>query len=144
MGAREHDGGVSDADPLCGDPQIWSTNDHEYWVCSPVKLSWFAAKLYCRSLDAYLVTVASAEENTHLTSLLSGSDSAWIGASDDETEGAWLWVENEGYVYTNWSGGTPSNGEWNYDCAAISQTDGTWSDEICGERRTFICEFAKK
>ena len=80
-------------------------NDNKYFLSSATK-RWTDAKAEAESLGAHLVTVTSTGENN----FLSGAGQAWIGLTDEVTEGTFKWVTGEPYAYTNWWPGEPNNG----------------------------------
>ncbi|XP_013876584.1 C-type lectin domain family 4 member K [Austrofundulus limnaeus] len=72
----------------------------------------------------------------------------WIGLTDSETEGSWLWVDRSPLDKSFWINGEPNNmgnppdGE---DCAAlkVDRADGdlqTWNDFPCSYAARIICE----
>ena len=68
-------------------------------------------KIRCRSLKdakdratdegAYLVTINDEDEQEWLSGLF-GNHLYWIGLSDAEKEGEWIWQNGEPLTYTNW------------------------------------------
>lgn len=121
--------------------------------------SWSDAREVClaRGPGWDLATVRSAGENQFLSEL--GGDEAWIGASDADDEGTWLWVDDgepfwrgngtgralDG-AFENWNSDEP-NGAGNSDCARLVSTarvltdvGPTWADLECFELLPFICE----
>jgi gliding motility-associated-like protein len=91
-------------------------------------------------MPGYLVTITSAAENAHVSTLLQGQ--GWIGASDQVVEGEWRWMNGPeagtqfwqgngsgsavGGNYENWSNGEP-NDRFGEDYAHFF-TNGTWND----------------
>lgn len=70
----------------------------------------------------------------------------WVGASDIDNEGIWMWEEGrEIVVYNDWLPEEPTN-EKGEDCM-IFRKNGTgselifgWDDRQCTEQNLFICE----
>jgi filamentous hemagglutinin family protein len=99
--------------------------------------------------DTYLATVTSALENTAIMAVAGGNE-AWLGGSDQTTEGTWQWVagpENgttfwttsqsqgatgyNGYdeAYVNWNGGEPNDAGDSEDALQLGAgTTGEWND----------------
>lgn len=116
-------------------------------------LTWADARQSCRGLGTGwdLASILSADENTFVATL-AGAE-AWIGASDAQTEGTWVWVRDDrafwrgattgaalNGAYTNWNPGEP-NGGANSRCARIvPDLANTWADLECGMLRPAVCE----
>lgn len=105
-------------------------NGHYYLICSPNQVTtWEEAAAYCQDLGGYLATITSQEENTFLTSLITGAGrrSAYIGLSDKEEEGTWTWVTGEAFSYQNWRGTEPNNDDGD-EYYVMVYDDGSWND----------------
>lgn len=105
-------------------------NGHYYLICSPNQVTtWEEASAYCQNLGGYLATITSQEENTFLTSLITGAGrrSAYIGMSDKEEKGNWTWVTGEAFSYHNWRENEPNNDDGDEDYVMI-YGDGSWND----------------
>lgn len=110
-------------------------NGHYYKYYSN-KLTWSNAKTYCENLGGHLATLTTAEENSFVqTSVYSGA--CWIGATDEATEGTWVWVTGEPWSYTNWKSGEPNN-DSNEDYLEL--TSG-WNDNKGSATMGFVCEW---
>ena len=125
-------------------------------------LSWMEAKAFCENKGGYLVSITSAQEQDIIENLLSGCPfgNYFIGATDENSEGNWGWVNGDAFTYENWdkalpepNGGTTENyaciigiynppnkdiGEW-VDCANTFEEGFYSSSKNCG----FICEYDK-
>ena len=69
------------------------TNGHYYKLIKQ-NMTWHDAKLYCESLGGYLATATSQAENDFIYNnlVLKIGIFCWIGATDEVSEGTWLWV----------------------------------------------------
>ena len=135
---------VSAADPAT--QFLNPSNGHYYEVVNTTGVTWAQAKAdaEARSLlgmPGYLATISDSTEQAFINSKLSGQE-GWIGASDEQTEGAWKWVSGpesdtnfyNGAVggttvtgqYANWDSGEPNN-LGNEDYAYI-RGNGKWND----------------
>ncbi len=112
----------------------------------------------------HLVTIVDQAEQDFVSDLADGA-MGWIGASDEETEGTWKWVEGPeagtvfwqlgtGTVtYADWSSGEPNNmlidGKYEEACLInwFRIDDGRWNDlaghhsQYKGNDLGFIVEF---
>src|SRR5690606_18711447 len=64
----------------------------------------------------------------------------WIGYSDREREGEFLWREGDAGQFTYWDKGQPNDRSCNEDCVALRDGKrGRWHDTPCNQHRPFIC-----
>uniref|UniRef100_UPI0032172363 PKD domain-containing protein n=1 Tax=uncultured Draconibacterium sp. TaxID=1573823 RepID=UPI0032172363 len=93
---------------------------HFYRFVKQQSISWGSARARAASMDyyglkGYLATIRSKEEQDFIYTKTEGT--GWIGASDEEAEGTWKWVEgpDKGVVFwSGTSGGRPVNGEYSH------------------------------
>jgi hypothetical protein len=123
-------------------------------------LSWEDARLSCRAhAEGWdLAAIRSEATNRFLAEVAPAQ--AWVGGSDAEDEGTWLWV-NQADGFWSGNGLTGSvltgafengntdepNGAGNSDCARLVTAPGgvpsplpTWADLECFELRGSVCE----
>lgn len=78
-----------------------------------VNLSWTQAQAGCVAWGGHLARISSAAENTSVRSIANtvcgAASTLWIGATDQFTEGAFVWTDGTPLTYTNWAGGEPNN-----------------------------------
>jgi hypothetical protein len=106
-------------------------------------LTWAQAKDAAEASGGNLATFTSQEE-FNLALLAIGPDAldtvtgAWIGATDANEEGIWLWVTGEPFSFNNWADGQPDNFS-NSDVAEVSGGFGAqlgkWFDTGAGVTR---------
>ena len=99
--------------------------------------SWDAARQTCDDDGAYLVVIDDAGENGHVRTV--GSGNRWIGLSDLDTEGDFVWVTGAPSGYRNWHMGSPTNSETD-DCVRMRGSNGQWEVRSCDEDNAYICE----
>ena len=64
----------------------------------------------------------------------------WLGATDRDREGSWLWVDGSRVGDGgDWLRGEP-NDWWGEDCMAYDATRGGWADVGCETVGGFVCE----
>jgi len=119
-------------DQIFGDVNIAFSNpifsyNNKFYTLSNAG-SWTQAQAQAVSLGGNLVTVNDAAENQFLVNTFGGSESLWIGLTDQVTEGAFTWANGEAVTYTNWFPGEPNNAG-NEDYAEFNfGSAGRWND----------------
>lgn len=112
--------------------------------------SWDSANRICTNAGGHLATIQSDEENMIVYNymLSQNCESAYIGLSDEETEGKWKWCNGEEVSYTNWHKDEPNGGtKENYAMYYYKFTDGSWNDggfkngSTVNDVGFFICEW---
>ena len=139
------------SDALSNHAYVISTNDlyhgalyyggHLYQVLSS-ELNYEAAKAYCESLGGHLATVESREENNALYSFVTkrGAFSYALGATDQDSEGNWIWANGSPMTDAYWSNGEPNNsGGVEHHLLYVSGGLGVWNDG--GWQNRFIIEW---
>ncbi|XP_070841094.1 CD209 antigen-like protein C [Chaetodon trifascialis] len=136
----------------------WEKHGGHCYYFSTKKSSWNNSREECRLKGGDLVQIDSREEQSFLHQRLQDKmdypeDKFWIGLTDSQEEGKWLWVDgsplDESLKF--WSTGEPDNwtgkngeiidGE---DCARMGEQGSTdlnsWFDKFCKSDERFICE----
>ncbi|XDV33809.1 hypothetical protein PO909_004078 [Leuciscus waleckii] len=126
----------------------WLACRGKLYLFSSDKLNWRSSQDVCVSKGADLVTITSTSERDFLVSKI--NESHWIGLNDLDTEGRWVWVNNQTLNDTRvqfW-GSTQPNNRRQYDpsgenCVALGDFNTTldsWFDASCSILNKFICE----
>ncbi|XP_061534800.1 CD209 antigen-like protein E [Phycodurus eques] len=103
-------------------PQGWLQFSGSCYYISSQRRSWDNSRRDCLQRDADLVIIDSRQEQAFLTGF---TKATWIGMSDRDHEGIWIWVN-----------GTPvkkNRLRW-----APGQPDGAFGGEYCGDLRTMM------
>ena len=79
------------------------------YALTPV-LSWTDAEAYANSLGGHLVAINSQAEQNLLVSMFGGTEYFWIGLTDQQVEGLFMWTNGDPVTYTHWDPGEPNNG----------------------------------
>jgi len=135
--------------------------DFHYQFYGPGKLENKDAKEFASSLshngeNGRLLTFSCKLQEDKVTEWISSVASetvAWLGASDQDTEGEWRWFNGiqfpathmqsyseYGKVYTNWHTGEPNNANNEEHCACYKPVLG-WNDVSCNIGAQIIVEF---
>ncbi|KAM9434918.1 C-type lectin domain family 6 member A-like [Clarias gariepinus] len=131
----------------------WKTLGSKSYIFSAFKRNWAQSRDYCVEKGGHLVIINSQAEQDLVSSQI--GETHWIGLNDLETEGAWMWVNNQPLKETdvkfwfispegsgepdNWKVQDPS-GE---NCGALGTEAGSfhkWFDASCHKLKLFICE----
>ncbi|XP_067267667.1 CD209 antigen-like protein E [Chanodichthys erythropterus] len=131
----------------------WMVCREKVYFFSTDKRSWSNSRNVCISKQADLVTISSKVEQDFLVSKI--DETHWIGLTDLDTEGHWVWVNNQTLKDTGvqfWTKRHFGNSEpdnWRHEdpsgenCASLGNIDGnlkTWFDNSCNKKKKFICE----
>lgn len=126
-------------------------DDAYYTLCgkamdgTEVKSTWEESELFCQSAGYDgLARLDTPEENSFALSLIYAVDDelddVWIGLSDDDDDGTWLWTDGTVASWTNFGPGEPSVTEEN--CVELYATnDWTWNDRPCNESFPAMCQY---
>ncbi|XP_053346345.1 CD209 antigen-like protein E [Clarias gariepinus] len=129
----------------------WKTLGSKSYIFSAFKRDWAQSRDYCVEKGGHLVIINSQAEQDLVSSQIGGT--YWIGLNDLETEGVWMWVNNQplkknGFWYDapegphepdNWKVEDPS-GE---NCASLGHeyiSFNKWFDASCQTLKLFFCE----
>ncbi|XP_032391821.1 hepatic lectin [Etheostoma spectabile] len=134
----------------------WELHGGKCYYFSTDASPWEDSRKQCKAQHGDLVKIDSREEQTFLElklrdKMTKDEDKFWIGLTDSQTEGTWLWVDgsplNESLTF--WLAGDPDNhkgedkdGE---DCARMGEKGGArdlncWLDKSCKKPHKRICE----
>ncbi len=122
-----------------------------------VNVDWPTAKSACEANGGYLAVVDSLTEKNIIVANMISATPSWVGATDSDTEGKWVWTGGElkgiqfwqgnnaanggtaiNGAYSNWLSGEPGVGTSDTeDCMVHGNT---WNDISCTTLRTYICE----
>ncbi len=98
-------------------------------------MTWTEAQSYCEKQGAHLATITSVEEQEVVTALLLSTGTKknyWLGGTKENDQ--WKWITGEGFPYTHWVSGEPSNGNGENVLSIVGKgnsgfpTPGLWDD----------------
>jgi hypothetical protein len=139
--------GVGAAEPPEIPEEAKSFDGHHYLLVDDVDdLTWDVARRRCEQWGGTLAVVTDAEEASFIAELCDGRY-MYLGATDQDEEGVWVWVDGTPWEYTNWMDGQPNDygGEENY---LATYDGGEWVD-VAGSGSGFwmptgfICEWPR-
>ncbi|XP_031418414.1 alpha-N-acetylgalactosamine-specific lectin-like [Clupea harengus] len=124
-------------------PPGWSVFNRRCFKIVTSSSTFHKAQMACANENAHLASVHSAAENDFIQGLVRNaglsSQGAWIGGSDDGSEGTWYWIDGSAFDFSDWTIGQPDNYHTE-DCLMLTP-DGNlrWNDLRCDDLRPFIC-----
>uniref|UniRef100_W5K0P4 C-type lectin domain-containing protein n=1 Tax=Astyanax mexicanus TaxID=7994 RepID=W5K0P4_ASTMX len=135
----------------CG--ENWKRFGVKCYFFSPDFLNWTNSRDRCVKMGGHLIIITSQAEQTFVSTGLGKPH--WIGLNDLETEGKWMWVNNQPLTDTGvtfWStiaDGADEPNNWKEEnpagenCASLGDEKGrfrVWFDASCSKTRKYICE----
>lgn len=131
-----------DAAPACveGDIQTVDPGTGHCYLGFASSVGWDTANAACMNIGAHLATIFDSGENAFVHNFIGTNAEVWLGATDNDVEGDFVWVTGERLADTfeHWNGGEPNNsgGE---NCLEM-RTDGLWNDLSCSDGLFYVCE----
>lgn len=125
---------------LCSTEWLEINNKCYYISAEGVTKSWPDSKQDCEQRGGRLVII-SAKSEMKFFSLLRGN--AWIGLSDRENEGRWMWEDGTSFKNPKWwTEGEPNDANENEDCAHLNRVSNLvgLNDNECNALFSYICE----
>jgi hypothetical protein len=114
------------------------------------RLTWHAAAASCANMSSQLLIIENRCEGEFVHKLT--TNVYWIGLTDSQNEGTFLWINGQVPVYTNFAPGEPNNFSTNVipgeDCVAAYSSvykSGLWNDYHCSViRLSYVCKKAQR
>ncbi|XP_060066707.1 echinoidin-like [Ylistrum balloti] len=137
-------------------PALQSFENHCYTFEIHHHQDWAHANNDCHAKGGFLLTIhSSMEQNfimTELGSLSFAGNGVWLGLTDQNTEGTFVWADDSPVDYTYWASGQPAGlggiAAAQEDCTLLKYRDsGHWHDYPCSsilfipENYGWICKF---
>jgi hypothetical protein len=118
----------------------WGCVDSAPWLYCATGAGWEHAAAVCAALGSRLAVVADDVTNASLVATLTayGAGSTWIGLTDADTEGTFLWTNGAPVSWTAWAAGQPDDASGE-DCVSLDPVTSAWSDWDCGGDKAFAC-----
>lgn len=95
-------------------------------------------KTLCTELQGTVAVPRNAEENKAIQGV--ARNSAFLGITDEVTEGQFMYVTGGRLAYSNWKKDEPNDHGSGEDCVIILD-DGLWNDVSCHSSYVAVCEF---
>jgi hypothetical protein len=119
--------------------------NHHYAVISDLA-TWHVARRKCEEMGGHLVTIETSKEETFVRQLIDKTTkfSVWLGASDEEVEGTWLWITGKPVTQVRIPDRLLDKDEKiGEHHLAYNGTSHDYNDWYAGGRAMFVCEWDK-
>ncbi|XP_072227255.1 ladderlectin-like [Leuresthes tenuis] len=125
-------------------PESWYSFNGRCYKYISTKMTWIDAELHCVSQGANLVSIHSRKEENFVKHLIRSFDPAervkWIGLTDCQKNGAWLWSDGSKFDFKFWNKGQPNNSGGSQDCVQTNWgKNKKWNDVKCSNKYAFVC-----
>ncbi|KAH3844849.1 perlucin-like [Dreissena polymorpha] len=122
----------------------WLNHGTSCYHLSHDQEAWINAEALCERFGGYLAEINDVIEDKFLQGWVNNINKQyWIGGTDLENEGEWLWVHSRTMLsssYTNWLTGEPnSSGGSDENCIDMRPHMAGWNDEKCWITLNYIC-----
>ncbi|XP_053215421.1 macrophage mannose receptor 1-like [Podarcis raffonei] len=136
--------GVLPEEPETADPNCqrgWKRHGTYCYLIGQTSLTFSEAKMFCETNKGSLTSVENRYEQAYLTSLvgLHSEKYLWIGLSDVQQPGTFIWTSGDSALFTHWNSEMPGQ---HSGCVAMrtGTAAGLWDVVNCEEKATFICK----
>jgi len=104
--------------------------------------TWADARAQCQERGGELASITSEDEGLAFQRATLGLQWAswWLGLSDQEAEGTFVWADGEPVTFAPWSDGEPNDSGGREDCAQVVPWSGRWNDLDCARTLPFVCQ----
>ncbi|XP_004765355.2 mannose-binding protein C [Mustela putorius furo] len=109
----------------------------KFYVTNGEEMTFSKVKALCAELQGTVASPRNAEENKAIQDV--AKSTAFLGITDEVTEGQFMYVTGESVTYSNWNTGEPNDASGE-DCVTILE-DGLWNDISCSIPHLAVCEF---
>ncbi|XP_060077721.1 ladderlectin-like [Ylistrum balloti] len=102
------------------------------------------AQAACNSDGGHLIRVDTEAKQNYIRSVLqaAGSSHMYIDASDELTEGVFLWGDGRPVNYSDWFSSEPNNEDGVENCVMLANVNYEWYDVPCHSSKAYICEIS--
>jgi hypothetical protein len=136
-------GGGSVCAPLSDDEQVHTYAGHCYRLV-PGSTDFANAETKCVGWGGHLVAPSTNAEHLELEAFLTGVGIAgyvWIGATDQASEGTFVWLNGESWGETHWASNQPDASDPSLDCVAAQLVPSwLWTVHECTFNARTFCE----
>ncbi|XP_017294279.1 galactose-specific lectin nattectin-like [Kryptolebias marmoratus] len=125
-------------------PLNWTYFGGRCYLFKENEKDWDDAEDFCNLFDAHLTSIQGDDDYNFIRELVlkaTGTNTrTWVGGTDAEEEGYWVWTDGSPFTFTAWGSGEPNNVDGNENCMEINLRGQDYvNDENCSRKNSFIC-----
>ncbi|XP_060887892.1 ladderlectin-like isoform X5 [Labrus mixtus] len=125
-------------------PSGWIQHYNRCFLFVRTSMTWTNAEINCQARGGRLASVHSFDEYHFIQGIILRQTgmypSTWLGGSDAQQEGTWLWSDGSRFSYVNWYPGQPDNQHHYQHCLVMNFADQKrWDDLQCYHQHPFVC-----
>lgn len=122
-----------DARPCTGGAAAAQSTDGACIVLFTTAESFADADVACVAFGARLAILSTAPRDAAAKSLIGATTDVFIGLTDQNVEGIFVWVDGTPVTFTHFNTGEPNNanGGFQEDCTMYDASLGGWDDRPC-------------
>ncbi|XP_041634975.1 galactose-specific lectin nattectin-like [Cheilinus undulatus] len=124
-------------------PGGWSLYNNRCFLYVHATMTWAYAERNCQARGGNLASVHSFSEYRFIQGMIyrrtNGYPSTWLGGSDAQHEGVWLWSDGSRFSNINWCPGEPNNDRSQHCLQMNYGGQRCWDDLWCWGHRPFVC-----
>ncbi|XP_071078965.1 C-type lectin mannose-binding isoform-like [Haliotis cracherodii] len=132
----------------CDSGYSWNrTLDLCYKAYTGSTKSWGNAENFCIQNGAHLLKVGNLETTLLMNHIaVNHGRSLWLGGTDIQEEGTWVWTDNSTFQTEWWDTDTdrPHTGKNSNDCLVVYPWSGEpvnkWRDHSCTKQHGYVCQ----
>ena len=134
--------------PLLDKARCDVTLNGKCYVSVNTVTNWQTAEAMCVEWGGHLVSIHSDVENYVVNSIRDTNDFTWIGLSDTETDGTYVWTDGSPFDYESFASNQPDSfgGESCFHLFDQPRGELTWNDYHCNRdtwgsvQTSFVCK----
>ncbi|XP_047194817.1 ladderlectin isoform X2 [Hippoglossus stenolepis] len=123
-------------------PNGWTYISRRCYYYISAKLNWAEAEKKCLTMNANLASVHSSSEYSSIQAVIKKASKAsgrtWIGGTDCQMEGIWLWSDGTAFDYTHCA--NFDNKQSKQHCLVMNYGGNKcWDDDRCSREFPSVC-----
>ncbi|XP_022098506.1 alpha-N-acetylgalactosamine-specific lectin-like [Acanthaster planci] len=133
-------------------PPLWTLYDSHCFRFFGTPKTFAEADKHCQQFfthvgQGHLVSITNVAEDNLMYNMWQSTcgtafDTVYMGLTDRQEEGNFVWLDGSGLSYTNWKDGEPNNTNRDESCAGLLSGPSSqyWEVVPCSREYVFICK----